>query len=43
MIYAMSNLHGCYYKYIKMLEKINFSNNDTLYILGILSIEDLTV
>ena len=34
MIYAMSDLHGCYYKYIKMLEKINFSNNDTLYILG---------
>ena len=30
----MSDLHGCYYKYIKMLEKINFSNNDTLYILG---------
>ena len=34
MIYAMSDLHGCYDKYIKMLEKINFSNDDTLYILG---------
>ena len=34
MIYAMSDLHGCYDKYIKMLEKINFNNNDTLYILG---------
>ena len=34
MIYAMSDLHGCYDKYIKMLEKINFSNNDTLYVLG---------
>lgn len=34
MIYAMSDLHGCYDKYIKMLEKINFSDNDTLYILG---------
>ena len=34
MIYAMSDLHGCYDKYINMLEKINFSNNDTLYILG---------
>ncbi len=34
MIYVMSDLHGCYDKYIKMLEKINFSNNDTLYILG---------
>ena len=43
MIYAMSDLHGCYEKYIKLLEKIKFSNNDTLYILGILSIEDLTV
>ena len=30
----MSDLHGCYDKYTKMLEKINFSNNDTLYILG---------
>lgn len=34
MIYAMSDLHGCYEKYIKMLEKIGFSDNDTLYILG---------
>ena len=34
MIYAMSDLHGCYDKYIKMLEKINFSDNDILYILG---------
>ena len=34
MIYAMSDLHGCYDKYIKMLKKINFSDNDTLYILG---------
>ena len=34
MIYAMSDLHGCYDKYTKMLEKINFSDNDTLYILG---------
>ena len=30
----MSDLHGCYDKYIKMLEKINYSDNDTLYILG---------
>ena len=28
MIYAMSDLHGCYDKYIKMLEKINFSKRD---------------
>ena len=34
MIYAMSDLHGCYDKYIKMLEKINFGDDDTLYILG---------
>lgn len=34
MIYAMSDLHGCYGKYIKMLEKIEFHTNDTLYILG---------
>lgn len=34
MIYAMSDLHGCDDLYFKMLEKINFSDNDTLYILG---------
>lgn len=34
MIYAMSDLHGCYDKYLKMLEKINFNDSDTLYILG---------
>ena len=34
MIYVMSDLHGCYEKYIKMLEKISFSKEDTLYILG---------
>lgn len=34
MVYAMSDLHGCYDLYIKMLEKINFSDEDTLYILG---------
>ena len=33
-IYAMSDLHGCYDKYLKILEKINFNDNDTLYILG---------
>ena len=30
----MSDIHGCYDLYIKMLEKINFSENDTLYIVG---------
>ena len=34
MIYAISDLHGCYEKYVKMLEKINLSDNDTLYVLG---------
>ncbi len=34
MIYAMSDLHGCYNKYREMLKKINFKDNDTLYIIG---------
>ena len=34
MIYVMSDLHGCYDKYMQMLEKIQFNNDDTLYILG---------
>ena len=34
MIYVMSDLHGCYDKYKKMLDKISFSKEDTLYILG---------
>ncbi len=34
MIYVMSDLHGDYEKYKKMLEKINFSNDDTLIING---------
>lgn len=34
MIYAMSDLHGCYEKFMKMLETINFQDDDTLYILG---------
>ena len=34
MVYVMSDLHGSYEKYMKMLEKINFGKNDTLYILG---------
>ncbi len=34
MIYLMSDIHGCYAKYLAMLKKINFSDEDTLYILG---------
>ena len=34
MIYAMSDLHGCYDKYRAMLSEIQFKSTDTLYILG---------
>ncbi|MCH5192141.1 MAG: serine/threonine protein phosphatase [Oscillospiraceae bacterium] len=34
MIYAISDLHGSYEKYVKMLEKINLGVDDTLYVLG---------
>ena len=34
MTYVMSDLHGCYDLYAKMLEKISFSDGDILYILG---------
>ena len=34
MKYVMSDIHGCYDKFIKMLELINFSKEDELYILG---------
>lgn len=34
MTYVMSDIHGQYEKYRTMLEKITFSDNDTLYVLG---------
>ncbi len=34
LIYVISDLHGCYEKYLQMLEKIAFSSSDSLYILG---------
>ena len=34
MIYVMSDIHGCYEKYMEMLEKIKFGRDDTLYVLG---------
>ncbi len=34
MHYAVSDIHGCYDKYIKLLERIAFTDDDTLYILG---------
>lgn len=34
MIYAMSDLHGCYNLFKRMLKRIHFCDQDTLYILG---------
>ncbi len=34
MIYAVSDIHGCYEKYVQLLEIIRFSEGDTLYVLG---------
>jgi len=34
MIYAMSDIHGCYDKYQTMLGAIKFTADDTLYVLG---------
>lgn len=34
MHWAISDIHGCYEEYLKLLEKIRFSPSDTLYFLG---------
>ena len=34
MIYTVSDLHGCYDKYQKLLETIKLRDEDTLYVLG---------
>lgn len=34
MTYVMSDLHGCYAKFLEMLELIHFSDEDDLYLLG---------
>lgn len=34
MIYAVSDLHGCYAAWTHMLDTISFSDSDTLYVLG---------
>lgn len=34
MRYVISDIHGCKKEYLKLLEKIKFSANDHLYILG---------
>ena len=31
MIYVMSDIHGAYDKYKRMLDKIDFKEEDTLY------------
>ena len=34
MNYVISDIHGCYEQYMKLLDKIHFSERDTLYLLG---------
>lgn len=34
MIYVIADIHGCYKEYIELLEKINFKDEDELYVLG---------
>lgn len=34
MQYAISDIHGCYDKYIRLLDRINLRPTDTLYVLG---------
>ena len=34
MNYVISDIHGCYKQYKELLEKISFSDEDTLYVLG---------
>ncbi len=34
MVYAMSDIHGCYNEYLEALRRINFREEDTLYVLG---------
>ena len=34
MNYVISDIHGCYEQYMKLLDKIHFSEKDTLYLLG---------
>ena len=34
MTYVISNIHGNYSKFTEMLDKISFSDNDIMYVLG---------
>lgn len=34
MYYVISDIHGCYEQFLKLLDKIHFSDKDILYVLG---------
>ena len=34
MTYAVANLHGCFDKFKRLLSKINFNDNDVMYVVG---------
>jgi len=34
MTYVTSDIHGCYDQYLRLLQKVKFSDDDTLYVLG---------
>ena len=34
MTYVVANLHGCFDKFKDLLRKINFTDNDVMYVLG---------
>ena len=34
MQYAVSDIHGCYDKYIQLLRRLDLKDSDTLYVLG---------
>ena len=34
MVYVTSDIHGCYEKYLRLLERLDMKEADTLYILG---------
>ena len=34
MIYAVSDLHGCYDRYRQLLDKLDLEEQDTLYVAG---------
>ena len=42
MIYAVSDIHGCYEQYKAILDKTGFSGADTLYVLGMCWTEGLS-